>query len=553
MASNARWSRFTIIVLVLLAASASVKYRYIGVPGNDWHEAINCDGKGYFEYVRLFLFPAGHEHLTVADDAHPKPVIRHFSGAAVMMAPFVLAAHAYSFFNPGKPEDGYSLHYQAAVGLAALSWLAIGLFALRRVLLIAGFKDGTVALVLAICVLGTGLLAQVVTHPAMSHVYGFAAVAVLFRNAQRLIIAPSQGRLMVCAALLGLAALIRPVNALVVLALPVAAMNLTVDRIALRSVLRSRALFAGAVAFVATISVQNFLWWYQCGQFVVEPYPGEGFHWSRPEVLKSFFSPRNGLFFYWPLLLLAWPGMLVLWWRHRSAAVATAAFIIAFVYVTSSWWNWAYGDNFGQRTYLDILPVLAVPIAAALSWRRWFLRAAVLPVLALCALNVFQSWQYHNFILVPGQVDWPKYKHILFCTDPRHALKVGGWDELPRYAPQGWEVVGTTRASGPKCSIPVPDDAIDRIMLATIGLERSERTPGSSKDAMVALYLIHGTTERLVHRWRMNGVPDAPAIMDWHYNYHLVAPERGDTLVVKASEGDGFSVTRLDAELSVPR
>lgn len=553
MAANARWSRLTIIALVLFTAIASVKYRYVGVPGNDWREAINCDGKGYYEYVRLFLFPEGHEHLTVPGDVHPRPVIRHFGGAAVMMAPFVLVAHAYTLFNAGKPEDGYSLHYQIAVGIAAFTWLAIGLFALRRVLLIAGFEDDRVALLLAICVLGTGLLAQVVTHPAMSHVYGFAAVAVLFRNAQLLAIAPSQSRLIACAALLGLVALIRPVNAVVVLALPVAAMNVSVDRIALRSVLRSRALLVAAFAFAAVICVQGFLWWYQCGRFVVEPYPGEGFHWSRPEVIKSFFSPRNGLFFYWPLLLLLWPGLLLLWGRHRRSAVAVAAFITVFVYITSSWWNWAYGDNFGQRTYIDVLPVLAVPMAAVLSWRRWLLRAAFLPITALCALNAFQSWQYHNFILVPGQVDWPKYRHVLFCTDPRHALMVGGWDELPRYAPEGWKVVGTAQVSGPQCTIPVPDDAIGRIVLATIGLERSERTPGSSKDALVSLYLVHGTTERLVHRWRMNDVPGASAVMDWQYNYHLVAQEHGDTLVVEASEGAGFSVTRLEAELSMPR
>ena len=49
-------SLIVVVLLGVFTAWALVQFRYIGVPGNDWHDAINSDGKGYYEYLRMFLF-----------------------------------------------------------------------------------------------------------------------------------------------------------------------------------------------------------------------------------------------------------------------------------------------------------------------------------------------------------------------------------------------------------------------------------------------------------------------------------------------------------------
>ncbi|HRH37199.1 MAG TPA: hypothetical protein PK760_02570 [Flavobacteriales bacterium] len=227
---DGRYSRWAVIGMMVFAVWASITFRYVGVPGNDWHEAINNDGTGYYGYLRLFLFSDMPQQGAATAGANgPAPVINYFSGTAVLMAPFVLVAHAYTLLNGSGPEDGFSLHYQAAVGFSCLFYLTIGLLALRRTLLVQGFDDRTVAIALLALTLGTGLITQAVEHPAMSHVYGFAVIALLFRSVQVLLLAPTGYRLVICAALLALAMLIRPVNGLVLLALPLSGYNITFD------------------------------------------------------------------------------------------------------------------------------------------------------------------------------------------------------------------------------------------------------------------------------------------------------------------------------------
>ena len=109
-------------------------------------------------------------------------------------------------------------------------------------------------------------------------------------------------------------------------------------------------------------------------------------------------------------------------------------FATVFTYVTSCWWNWAYGDNFGQRTYLDMLPVLAVPFIAAMPQMRWARFWSVVIGALLCALNLFQGWQYKHHLLITGQMDWTRYHYIFLQMEPRHVARVGGFAELPLFS-----------------------------------------------------------------------------------------------------------------------
>lgn len=557
-------SFFTVLFIGLFAAWALVQFRYIGVPGNNWKDAINSDGKGYYEYLRMFLFDGDTTMHPGKGVLHPEidvPVIKHFGGAAAFMAPFVLVAHVYTLLKTNPVEDGYSLHYQVAVGLAALAWLLIGLLALRKWLLACGIADTIVAFVLAVVTLGTGLIAQAVVHPAMSHVYGFATIALLMLNTHRLLHEPTARRLIACAALLALATWIRPVNFLVVLALPLASFNDPWNKNALCPLLRSKWAVLAALVFVGVVSIQGLLWFLQSGSFIVQPYPYEGFHWLRPEITKGFFSPRNGLFYYWPLLLLIVPGTVVLWRRSRRSVYWFLLFIVAFVYVTASWWNWAYGDNFGQRTYLDMLAVFALPLALAIpparTTRTFLFAIAALFIL----LNLFQSWQYLTNLLVTGQMDWPKYKHLFLTTDPQHALAVGGHDELPRYAPHGVQDLPLSFSDAPSVATaftdalgfeyasvmhaPLPRAAIGVPLYLELDLERTEWIPGSTTDARVGLEIRNHGISRSVYSWRMNLVPNAPATAHWHYAFNVLAQEEGDTLVVGATDGKKAWRTKL--------
>ncbi len=559
-----RASRLTIIVIMLFATWASVQFRYIGVPGNDWHEAINNDGKSYYEYLRLFLFPEGHPHIrpTGAPEGST-PVIRHFGGAAACMAPFVLVAHGYTLLKSGGAEDGYSLHYQVAVGIAALFFLGLGVFALRRYLLAQGFGELVVSCTLVAFTLGMGLITQAVVHPAMSHVYGFAIVALLFRQAQLLFSGPGPVRLIACVALFAFAVWVRPVNALVLFALPLAAYGTTTAYTAVARIIASRWGLLALLVAMTMISLQCVLWYMQSGSFFVWSYADMGFHWSRPAVLRNLFSARSGLFFYWPLLLLIVPGAFVLWRRNKKLGALFAVFCGLFVYVTASWWNWCY-DSFGQRTYIDVFAAMALPFALAIP-TKGSLRSIFFIGLLLCtSLNLFQSWQYRGYLLVPWQTDLRMYQHVFITTDPQRAMAVGGHEDLPCYAPHGREVVPAqfvmfTRNDGGSDTVLIAHAAMP---LATIGkatyfgldVERTETIASASVDARIALRFRNKEQLRSIHSWRMNVVPEGARTERWHYAFNLYAQQWGDTLeVLCVGSNAGWRARTRAAQFSVAR
>ncbi len=566
-------SFLAIIAIVLFATWASVVFRYVGVPGNDWHDAINSDGKGYYEYLRMILFPGDPDMHTGDGVLHPAvqaPVIKHFGGAAAAMAPFVLIAHTYTLLKPDAVEDGYSLHYQIAVGLAALCWLTVGLFALRKWLLACGISDAAIAITLVLLSLGTGLITQAVVHPAMSHVYGFAVVALLLWNTRRLLLTPRPAILIGCAALLAWATWIRPVDLLVVLALPLCAFNIAGDRTAPLRSLHARHVSLAVLVFAAILSLQGFAWYLQSGSFLAKPYPYEGFHWSQPAMLRSLFSPRNGLLFYWPVLALVVPGIVALWKRSQRMGATLVLFLLPFAYVTAGWWNWAYGDNFGQRTYLDMLPVLALPVASIIPAARMRRVVLVVCCVPLLLLNLFQSWQYHSNLLVTGQMDLRKYKHLFLTTDPRHALAVGGHEDLPLYSatgtmplPLSWvqeehgAALWTDGTGGEHVAImyaPLPAEAIPVPLYVQVAVERTEQVPGSSADARVGLLLRRNGVARPVHAWRMNVVPNAGPVAHWDYAFNVMGHEEGDTLFVTGTLGGPAWQARVTSvSVLVPR
>ncbi|MBP7408404.1 MAG: hypothetical protein KA941_06555 [Flavobacteriales bacterium] len=561
-------SLIVVVLLGVFTAWALVQFRYIGVPGNDWHDAINSDGKGYYEYLRMFLFEGDANMHPGKGVLHPSidaEVIKHLGGAAAFMSPFVLAAHVHTLLKTDPIEDGYSLHYQIAVGVSALTWLLVGLIALRRWLLASGITDGIVAIVLTVITLGTGLITQAVVHPAMSHVYGFATIALLMLHTRWLLLEPTARRLVGCAALLALATWIRPVNFLVVMALPLASFGASWNKGTLRALLRSKWMVVSALVFGAIVSLQGLLWFLQSGSFIVRPYPGEGFHWTRPAIAENLFSPRNGLFFYWPLLLLVVPGAVILWRKSRRQGAGLLMFLAAFGYVTAAWWNWAYGDNFGQRTFVDMLAVFALPIALAVpryGGRRWTLLAISM---LFILLNLFQSWQYLTNLLVTGQMDMLKYKHLFLTADPQHALAVGGHEDLPLYSLHGTKelMIPFLKRENPPAtsggyvtllSAPLPSACIGVPLHLALDIERTETMKGSSADALIVLQLRRNGIMRRTHTWRMNIVPNAPTVAQWQYAFNLLGQEEGDTLVVGCTDGGTkWRADPLNWRATIPR
>lgn len=569
------WSKVVIAAACCATIAWSIAWRYVGDDGQAWRSAINSDGVGYHAYLTGIFIDGGLRqvrtepyHFTGEGDAR---VLKYFAGTALLQAPFFLPAHAAAWIA-AAPMDGRSLPYQIAAGIGALFYLGFGLWCVRELLLSLGVSEARTALTLAIIAFGTGLIYSAVMTPAMSHVSSFAMVAWALTEARSAWLRP-QGRMLARTALaLGLVGLVRPTNLLVILALPIVAVGTERSFVAwVRSSGLRRWGLALAV-FAAVLGIQPLLWYLQSGHAIVAPYSGEGFLWNRPMVFASLFGARKGLFFYWPLLLVAAPGIALILLRSLSIGIFLMAWFAAFAYVTSCWWIWYYGHSYGMRPYLDVLAVLAVPIAFTVrAIPATALRWAVAVCVPLLFLQCFQMRQYHLGIIHPFAMDREKYGLIFLRGGERWRGLFTDADMAPPYAPDGLTVIAErtlvpadapitlndTSRSSPVFSID-PDALPDhRLLFLEASLRRRALDPGASDGAVLACTFRDGDRDRHRQEAPLNGIRkmDDRGRRRWNYAITLPPAMPGEAFNCQLQLNGGGSVLIDDfrVRLSAPR
>ncbi|MBL7955367.1 MAG: hypothetical protein JNJ91_10035 [Flavobacteriales bacterium] len=437
-------SLFTVFALVLITALTSVFGLWRGTHGEGWKETIRSDARGYYGYLQAVFIRGdlGQEpfNSTYVKYTPSGTLNKYYCGTSVLMAPWFGIGHAFAVNDPDSPKDGLSAYEQKAIGVGAWVYLLIGLLALRALFRAMGIRDAVIVWTLVALVLGTPLLQYAAMQPGWSHVYTFSAVAAFLLAIHRISTDASPRWMIGAGALLGLIVLIRPVNVLVVLAVPLVAANGL--GALLRTILQQRTTLLAALACIAVFAVQPALWYVQTGNFYEYGYKGEGFHWTRPEVIKVLIGFRRGLFLWTPLMLLPALAVPLLWLLDRVKSITAALYWASITYVISSWWIWYYGGGFASRVYIDHYPVLVVPMVLVLhQWTggRWLLVRIFF--VGSIALNLAQLWQYHHGFLHPESMDSAKYRYSFLRFDEAHRDKLGGnYQEAP-YNPNGMELI----------------------------------------------------------------------------------------------------------------
>jgi hypothetical protein len=351
--------------------------------------ANDCCGGRFPEFTAITRWPGTGRWV----NAHPV-------GVAVLMAPLFFVAHLLTRWTNLSP-DGFTLYYQHAAGLSGLVCAVLGLWFLRR-LLARHFTDGVHLAALGAILLGTSLFHYATYDSAWSHAFTFFLGAVLLERLD----AGQGGRLAL--------ATIGVISGLIVLTRHT---NIVIPLLLVTARVRRPSALALAGGLAALVVVPQLLLYHRAtGHFLVSSYGTLGFTFGSPHVWGVLFSVQKGVFFWAPVLLLAIPGYLALPATLRWMRTPALIVLVIHCYLVSSWWDWQFGASFGHRGFVDIYPLLAPALAAALTWvarTRPPVRIALSTGVALaCALTFFEMLQYWNGVLPHSDTTWAQYREV---------------------------------------------------------------------------------------------------------------------------------------------
>lgn len=409
--------------LVIILIISFYWYKYIHSDMFNSKEIIRNDAISYYNYLpsAFMLKEMSFTSPWLLDWTTPLPdgrkVNKTTMGVAYFYAPFFLVTYEYFKIN-GYNIDIYSPMFQFAIGLSGLLACLLAMIVMRMNLR-RFFSETVTSLCLIIIFLGTNAYYYGVYEGSFSHMLSLFLISLLinltftwYRNPSVLI-----------SVLFGLVAgwivLIRPVN--IVFCLFPLTYGLGTFKTTLEFWKQQWIKILLIIFFAFIIWIPQLLYWkWATGHFLFFSYTGETFFWLQPEIIRGFFSYRNGWLVYTPLMTLAVSGMYFLFKNNRKLFYPVTIIFVLNAYIIYSWWCWWY-SGFGSRPMVDSYALMALPLGAFFTWllniKKILISSAILLISFFIYLNIFQSWQKFK-----GLIHWDGMTKELYWA---HFLKEG--------------------------------------------------------------------------------------------------------------------------------
>jgi hypothetical protein len=328
-------------------------------------------------------------------------------GMSWLYAPWFFLAHFVAGVL-GYPQDGFSIPYQHMIALGCLFYTLLGMWYWRKILL-RFFSDRITALVMIIVVLGTNYLHFVTIKNLETVHFIFMLNALLVWNTIRWHEAQKQKNILAIGLIVALMAMIKPSEVLSVF-IPViwGIYNKDSYRKKWKLIKEHKSQIFIAVAAGFSLFIPQMIYWkISTGFFIYDSYknPGVGLDLLTPHIINILFSFRKGWFLYTPVMLFAITGFYFLYKKQRAYfPVLAISFLISF-YIIASWTEWWYGAGYSVRPMVATYLALSIPLGFSLR-RIGEMQVAGKSglgflIVLLIGLNLFQMWQFNNYILDP--------------------------------------------------------------------------------------------------------------------------------------------------------
>ncbi len=426
---------FNRLIIPLIAAILIVCSSNIQWSKGNWNNIVKADGKGYYAYLpAVFIYndlnfsffdsiekkyPNPHIYYDYRVEAEGKKVNKYFTGTALAMLPFFIVAHVATLISGGE-VDGYYRIYPIMINLAAIIYLCIGLFYLRKFLSRYEASTGLINFTLVAITFATNVFYYTVCEPAMSHIYSFAFITMFVYYLSLFFNSPGASYFLILALVFGIIVLIRPINGLILFIAPFIAgeKNKLLDGFRyLKNQLRLTVLGIGIS--MAIITIQTVIYKIQTGSFWIDSYGAETFNWIVPHPIDFLISYKKGLFVYTPLAILSLLGLYRLAKQNKFQFYSLTVFLSMVLYVLSSWWSWWYGGSFSSRVSIEYYAILALLICLSYQqlktkWIRNLYSSLIVCLLLVCQI---QTYQYRYYIIHWEKMDKEHYWRVFLRID----------------------------------------------------------------------------------------------------------------------------------------
>ena len=426
-------SKITVIIIMLIMTIVTSNLNW---GKSSWVGIIESDGKGYYAYLpAIFIYNDlnfgffdeiekekyydKNLYYDYRSGAYGKVINKYYCGTALAELPFFIIAHT-SVKLLGYDADGYSKTYPVFISIAALFYLFLGLLYLRYILGEYKISERNISITLMAAAFGTNLFYYTVGEAGMSHIYSFAFVSMFFYYVKKYFDLLQNKYIPVIAIILGIIILIRPINALILVAVPFAAGSYSSLKTGLQTMFQDKLRLGFSVLItIAIASVQLIIYKISTGHFFIDSYGEEEFNFMSPHFFDILFSYKKGLFLYTPIFLISLTGGYFLWKSSKYEFYSLFGFLVFITYIFSSWWMWYYGGSFSSRVYVEYIPLFMILLAISLerikvkSIKNLYLSLVVLLII-VCQI---QTFQYRYFDIHWSEMNKEKYWDVFMRVD----------------------------------------------------------------------------------------------------------------------------------------
>ena len=227
---------------------------------------------------------------------------------------------------------------------------------------------------------------------------------------------------MIVAFILSLSIVVRPSNAIVVLALPAIAGKWKTFVDWFISAFNLRILPLAFVILGILLFPQAWFYKQQTGHWWVYAYGNEKFIFSESHFLEVLAGFRVGLIIYSPIVAFAIIGLIFLFRKNKFQGLWLAAFVTFNIWLISCWWMWHYEGTFGMRPLIDHLAWWGLPLAILIQGLpKYFRQLSLLTMLGIAITSNVLAYERFQAIIPWNHMNFQKFKFLFLNTDKKFA------------------------------------------------------------------------------------------------------------------------------------